>query len=251
MDSKQHINQLKRPSAFKYILEHFKVWKELWASYRFRRSYSVEQAGDEHPVLVIPGFLGSDFSTSRVRRFIKRIGYTPYTWELGRNYGDVNQLNDLRERLMEIYKKHDTKVTLIGWSLGGVYARQLAKDQPELIRQIITLGSPFGGINQPNNAAWLYKLINKGKSINPASKKWFENIPAPAPVPTTAVYSKEDGIVPWQACMEEVEDEIHENVEINGSHFGLGHNPAVWIIIADRLKYSAKNWKKFNKGKGA
>lgn len=226
---------IQRPSLLKYIGEHFRVWGELWRSYRFNKNYQAQKQGDGHPVLVIPGFLGSDWSTKRVRVFLTKLGYKTYGWGLGKNLGDISQLNILVQQIEQLYKEHQTPVSLLGWSLGGVYARQLAKENPALIRQVITMGSPFAGINEPNNAAWLYRIINRGRAVAEADKKWLKDIPAPAPVPTTAIYSKSDGIVPWEACIEAKEDALHQNVEIDGCHFGLGHNPEVWLILEERL----------------
>jgi len=242
--SENYKQTIQRPSLFKYVSEHIKVWGELGRSFKFRRTYKPTTKGDGHPVLVIPGFLGSDYSTGRVRRFLKKLGYTPYGWGLDRNLGDISKLNVLLEKAEKLYNIHGEKVSLLGWSLGGVYARQIAKAKPEIIRQVITMGSPFAGIDQPNNAKWLYDLINKGKVVSEADKeKWMKDIAAPAPVPTTAIYSKNDGIVPWQACMEQTVDAIHQNVRIEGCHFGLGHNPEVWLILEDRLQYTRENWK--------
>ncbi len=246
--SSQISSPIQRPSFLKYVGEHIRVWGELRRSYYFRRSYQPVTKGDGHPVLVIPGFLGSDLSTGRVRRFIERLGYTPYGWDQERNLGNLDKLNTVIQKIEELHDQHQTKVSLLGWSLGGVYARQLAKAKPESVRQVITMGSPFAGINEPNNAKWLFDIINRGKEISEENKKrWMLDIPAPAPVPTTAIYSKNDGIVPWQACMEITEDELRQNIEIEGCHFGLGHNPEVWKILEDRLQYSQKNWKKFKK----
>ena len=240
-----HKVKIKRPSLLKYIGEHFKVWIEIRNFHIFKKTYQPSGKGDGHPVLVLPGFMASDLSTSRFRKFIKSNGYTPYGWALGRNYGKINQLNTLLKKIEDLHKTHQTKVTLIGWSLGGIYARQLAKVKPELIRQVITLSSPFAGINEPNNVTWLYKLVNYKREITEADKRWLANIPDPAPVPTTAIYSKDDGIVPWQTCMEVIEDHFHQNIEVKGTHFGLGYNPSVWAIVENRLQYSAENWQAY------
>ncbi len=242
-NSKTYNQQIKRPSWKKYLGEHFKVWQEIWRLNKFRKTYKPERLGDGHPVLMIPGFLGSDLSTGRIRVFLNKIGYETYGWELGRNYGNVAKLNLLEERLVSLHDKHQTEVSLVGWSLGGVYARQIAKANPGAVRQVITMGSPFAAIEAPNNAKWLYDLINRHKPVSEADQKWLQDIDAPAPIPTTAIYSKEDGIVPWQACMEKVVDEIHQNVRITGSHFGLGFNPQVWRIIENRLQYQVDNWR--------
>jgi len=188
--------------------------------------------------------LSTDTSTRLMRSFIQKLGYTPYGWELGRNSADASFLDLLQERLELLHEDHQEAITIIGWSLGGVYARQLGKAMPDKIRQIITLGSPFAGIQEPNNVAWIYNLISKGDRIRRVDPALFDDIPLPAPVPTTAVYTKEDGIVPWHLCMEE-EDEIHQNIQVRGSHVGLGVNATVLEIIADRLLHRKENWAYF------
>lgn len=196
-------------------------------------------------MLFIPGFLASDLSSYPIRRFIREQGYSPYPWGMGRNYGDIRQVRQLVLQIEQLYAKHGTPVSLIGWSLGGVYARQLAKERPQLVRQVITLAAPFAGIYKPNNASWLFRLFNERRSISEADQRWIDDLPNPPPVPTTALYSKEDGVVPWPTCLEPIEDDWHQNIEVPGGHFGLGYSPATLIIIADRLHRTAENWQPF------
>jgi len=238
-ENKQEI--IKRPSLILYFTETFRAIGDRVASIQFRKTFTPTTKGDGHPVLVIPGFLTSDTSTKILRDFIKRIGHTPYAWEMGRNYGNIEDLVTLVEKLDALHKKHQEKVSLIGWSLGGVYARELAKQRPELVRQVITLGSPFAGLQEPNNASWIFDLM-KGEKAKKLDPVWLATVPNPAPVPTTALYSKKDGIVSWMVCMEK-EDALHQNIEVRGSHLGFGFNKQVMVIIADRLSYSEANWK--------
>lgn len=226
------------------------VWKDLFQSLLFQNSYPITPSGDGHPVLVLPGLLGHDFTTSFLRKFIEDLGYTPYGWEMGTNYGDLRKLKILLQDIEALHEEHQEKVSIIGWSLGGVYARQLAKRRPELIRQVITLGSPFINIEESNNAAWVYKLFNENRPLNDEDLAWKEDLPSKAPVPTTAIYSKIDGIVPWQNCMESPEDDWHQNVEVEGSHFGLPYIPAVWVVIEDRLQFKQANWQAFQRKEG-
>jgi len=239
--SNQLAHTIKRPSFRMHITEAFRAMLDYRKSVDFLKSFKSYNKGDGHPVLVIPGFMGSNTSTRRLRKFIKKLGYLPYDWGLGRNYADIEDVDTLLNRIDEIYHKHQA---LIGWSLGGVYARELSKQRPNFIRQVITLGSPFAGITEPNNAVWLYEML-KGKSVKSLDLVWLESLPKPAPVPTTAVYSKEDGVVSWKVCLEKKEDEFHQNVEIKGSHTGLVNNASSWYLIADRLKYRQDNWKHF------
>lgn len=235
----------KRPSMFWLATEVGRAVAELGLSVPFRSFYKPEEQGDGHPILVMPGFMSTDKSTKVLRKFLNKNGYTAYGWEMGRNYARVKFLEQLLVKVDELYEVHGEKISLIGWSLGGVYARQLAKARPKKIRQVITLGSPFRGISEPNNVAWIYNLISGGKRASDIGKELLADIPLPAPVPTTAIYSKQDGVVPWKLCMEEKEDRIHQNIQVRSSHLGLGVNPAVLEIIADRLQYKAKNWVHF------
>ena len=234
-----------RPSLFWLFSEPGRALTELAISMPYKNRFKNEKAGDGHPVLVLPGFMSSGSSTSFLRNFISELGYDVYEWGLGRNFGKVEYIGLIVESLDEIYKKTGKQATLIGWSLGGVFARQVAKERPDLVRQVITLGSPFAGITEPNNVSWIYTLVSGGEKVKNTNLALLENLPIPAGVPTTAIYSKEDGIVPWTACMEQLEDEMHQNIRVIGSHIGLGVNPCVLTIVADRLQHSKKDWKPF------
>ena len=135
---------------------------------------------------------------------------------MGRNKGEVEILDLLFLKLEEIYEETGQKVSIVGWSLGGVLARQLAKGKPHLVRQVITLGSPFRDITAPNNASWVYNLISGGKRVVDLDPDLLNDLPKPAPVPTTAIYSKEDGVVAWEVCIEEKETETlnHYNKQV-------------------------------------
>ena len=201
--------------------------------------------GDGHPVMILPGFLSSETSTKILREYVRDLGYDVYDWGMGRNMGKLEYMELLIHRVDEIYRKTGKLISLIGWSLGGVFARQIAKERPHLIRQVITLASPFAGLGQPNNVAWIYSVLNRGKKVKEVNDTLMEDLPHPAPVPTTAIYSKADGIVPWQFCIEKEEDEIHQNIEVRSSHIGMGVNFLVLTIIADRLSKNKNTWTKF------
>lgn len=235
-----------RPSFFLAFTEAGRALTELSIAYPY--SSLVKPPHDEidgHPVMILPGFMTTKASTKLLREYVAKLGYPVYDWGMGRNLGKMEYMAALVERIEKIEKKHKQKVSLIGWSLGGVFAREIAKARPELIRQVITLGSPFQNLTHPNNVAWIYTLISGGKRVEDTDWALLDNMPNPAPVPTTAIYTKEDGIVPWQVCREIEEDEWHQNVQVRGSHFGLGVNTSVFWIIADRLKYDKHNWRHF------
>jgi Palmitoyl protein thioesterase len=242
-------NNIKRPSFFWLATEAGRAITELGLTYSVQKLRKNKPSGDGHPVLVLPGFMASKTSTGLLRNYIDNLGYTSYDWGLGRNRGKVEYTEMLVETMDILHKKHRQKVSLVGWSLGGVFARQIAKERPHLTRQVITLGSPFQGVAEPNNIAWLHTLVSGGKTAKDVDGKLLNDLPLPAPVPTTAIYSKEDGIVPWQVCMEMAEDEFHQNIQVRGSHCGLGVNTSVLSIIEDRLRYSRENWTHF-KAKG-
>ena len=239
--------KITRPSILLYAAEGFRAIGERMYLKQFKENFTPEKLGDGHPVLVIPGFMSSGNSTAALRLFLDQAGYQTYDWGLGRNYGHLESLDYLQERLKEIYREQQQKVTLIGWSLGGVFARHLVHQQPDLVRQLITLGSPFANLTAPNNATWLYNLIHRNAPVSSIDQAWLDRLPEPVPVPSTAIYSKKDGIVPWQSCLEPEEDEITENIEIRGSHIGLGYNAVVFKVIYDRLQYSPENWQKWKK----
>lgn len=230
---------------FWLITEAGRALTELSISIPYRSFYRSCETGDGHPVLILPGFMASDRSTGPLRKFVDKLGYAAYGWDLGRNVAKIEFLDDLARKMEEIYEIHEEPITLIGWSLGGVFARQLAKAHPDLVRQVITLGAPFRGVSKPNNVAWIYNLLNGGQKVRDVDPAILEDIPLPAPVPTTAIYTKEDGIVPWKLCMEEREDEWHQNIQVRGSHLGLGVNPTVLNIIADRLLHTKSEWDHF------
>lgn len=228
-------NKIKRPSLFWFFTEGVRALIEYVLCLFFLAKYSFSSKGDGHPVLAVPGLLCTDYAMRLLRKFVNKLGYTAYGWELGRNLGELNDMKDinrLNARVDEIYKKHNTQITLIGWSMGGIYVRELAKQRPELFRQVITMGSPFADTFAPNNATWIYELITDTSRID---ETWRLQIPNPAPIPTTAIYTKQDGIVPWQACMEQKEDETHQNIEVKGSHWALGMNPSVLKVVAEKL----------------
>ncbi len=202
--------------------------------------------GDGHPVLVLPGFTASDLSTRIIRSFLNELGYHAYPWSLGRNLANFDELEVMmNQRVKWLSEEYGRKVSIIGWSLGGIYAREIAKYQPENVRQIITLGSPFAGIGEESNADLPYQLLTGSKKKKTVDKALVERIMMPPPVPMTCIYSRSDGIVSWKTCIEKQESPLIENIEVWGSHCGLGHNPLVINHIAERLAQPEGQWKPF------
>ena len=201
--------------------------------------------GDEHPVLVLPGFMASDSSTGPLRSILQAQGYWVHGWRLGRNLGPTARIADgIAERLDELHSRHGRRVSLIGWSLGGIYARRLAHSFPGRIRQVITLGSPFR-INEGDRSAasGLYDRL-RHTHVVVQDDLFARDVSEPLPVPTTAIYTKSDGVVQWWQCIESIGDR-RENIEVLGSHSGLGYNPAVIYAISDRLRRPLGQWRAF------
>lgn len=201
--------------------------------------------GDGHPVMVLPGWLTSDLSTRPLRGFLTELGYSAHGWGLGRNMGGSEEMEtQLAQRIEALADETGSKVSLIGWSAGGVYARALAHQMQHNVRQVITMGSPFRGIKGTTSVEWLYEWIT-GEPIDDADQQVRNRAAAPPPVPTTSIYSKGDGIVHWEVCRDEEEGHMRQNFEVKGSHTGLGHNPRVLQCIADRLALAEGTWRPY------
>jgi pimeloyl-ACP methyl ester carboxylesterase len=201
--------------------------------------------GDGHGVLVLPGFLSSDASTSTLRRFLRRAGYTVSGWNLGRNLGPTDRVVDELPLAIEaLAEATGGPVSLVGWSLGGIYARELARRDPASVRQVITLGSPFAIIDQKQSRVDSFYQRRAHLHADAVRLPSPEQIARPIEVPSTAVYSRRDGIVVWQTCIEPV-SELHDNVEVRCSHLGFGVDPATLWVIADRLALPAGRLPRF------
>jgi pimeloyl-ACP methyl ester carboxylesterase len=202
--------------------------------------------GDGHPVLTLSGFLASDLSMAPMRRYLREIGYDAYAWKMGRNIGGVAKMRAaLRDRLAEIHAATGRKVSIVGWSLGGVYARDLALQAPHMVRYVVTLGSPFANDVRATNATRLYEALS-GEAVEENSE--LRNaIAGDLPVPTTSIYSRTDGIVNWQTCLLRPSDTA-ENVEVHlASHVGLGVNAAALWAVADRLAQAEGQFRQFDR----
>ena len=202
--------------------------------------------GDRHPVLVLPGFTASDRSTVALRSTLTSQGYWTHGWRLGQNVGPTDRvLHGIRDRLHQLHTRHGRRVSVIGWSLGGIYARELARINPDAVRQVITLGSPFRmTLNDRSAATALFDKMRDAYGFHLESLAVSEADRPPLPVPSTAIYTRTDGIVRWHTCIDAVTDR-HENIEVRGSHSGLGWNTAAVLAISDRLAQPEGTWKPF------
>src|SRR5438034_3713500 len=186
-----------RPPGLSLLLAEVRGILEFNASLMLSPLLMGAPRGDGHPVLTLPGFLASDLSMAPMRRYLKELGYDTYAWNMGRNLGGVaSKRGALRELLRRIHDETGRKVSLIGWSLGGVYARDLALQMPDMVRSVLTLGSPFANDIRATNATKLYELLS-GEGIDdiPGLR---EAIAGDLAVPASSIYSRTDGIVNWR-----------------------------------------------------
>ncbi len=202
--------------------------------------------GDGHPVLALPGFLASDLSMAPLRRYLTELGYEAHAWQMGRNLGGISRLRTaLRDRVAEIHASSGRKVSIVGWSLGGVYARDLALSAPDMVRYVVTLGSPFANDVRATNATRLYEALS-GEVVG-EDPQFVNAIGGDLPVPTTSIFSRADGVVNWHTCLLRP-SATAENVEVYlASHVGLGVNPAVLWAVADRLAQHEGQFSQFDR----
>lgn len=200
--------------------------------------------GDGHAVLVLPGLMATDSSTALLRGFLqRRLGYHVRGWQLGRNLGPTDEVLDLMPVMLAELAARLGPVSLVGWSLGGIYARELARQHPGQVRRVITLGSPFALTDR--TASHADRAYQRGSRRHAAGRvPTREEMRRPIGVPSTAVYSRRDGVVPWHACIEP-ETDLHENVEVRCAHLGFGMDPATMWLIADRLALPAGQQTRF------
>ncbi len=203
-------------------------------------------SGDGHRVVVYPGLGAGSWSTARLRATLDDAGFDSVDWGFGLNRGPRGSLTQWLERLATAVEAESARegrtLSLVGWSLGGIYAREIARAVPHAVRQVVTLGSPFGAEAEDTHAGWLYRLLSGSEP--PQSRRYLQELRRPLPVPSTSVFSKADGIVPWQGCLQK-EGPTSENIEVPGvSHLGMGTHRAVLALVAERLAQPEGAWKR-------
>lgn len=202
--------------------------------------------GEGQPVLILPGLLAGDASTIALRRVLRRLGYRPYKWHLGRNVGPTAAVRaELPAAIQRIARRNRSTVSVVGWSLGGIYARDLAHRHPECVRQVITLASPYrlqrASQSRADNAFTRYSHLH----LQEGDRTQVTGMsPRPLSVPSTSIYSRLDGIVAWQHCLEP-EGEQAENIRVRSSHLGIGFDPHVIWAVVDRLSQAEGEWSPF------
>jgi len=202
--------------------------------------------GDGHGVFVIPGLGAGDRSTFILRRFLDAKGYTTSGWGMGKNLGITRSggADQLLQQFSAFQQRVGGKVSVIGWSLGGVHARRIARSQSEHIRQVICLGSPITG--SPTDTAEWNAQTRAGDTADSLSFEQMQKFQfKPIDAPCTSIYSKSDGVVPWRMSQESNAVQS-DNIEVVASHIGLGVNPSVFYIVAKQLSQAQDHWQPFD-----
>lgn len=203
--------------------------------------------GDGHAVVLFPGLASDKHAVAPLKAFCEQLGYAARDWGRGFNtgpQGDSNRwLDELAEHVLALTGDGSDTISLVGWSLGGIYAREVAKRLNGRVRQVVTIGSPFAGSSHQTHAGLVYRVLNgSAPSMDKAMSRRLRTAPR---VPTTSMYSRSDGVVAWQACIQPGSGAHTENIEVAGSHCGLGWNAEVFEVLADRLSQRPGAWKPY------
>lgn len=189
--------------------------------------------GEGRRVLVFPGYGAGDASTAPLRAFLSALGYRASGWGFGRNDGDVYRLLDAgRQRVLDEFQASGEPVRLVGWSLGGYLAREVARDLGHVVHRVVTLGSPVVG--GPKYTALASYFDGGGLTLDEIEDSIDQRYARPLRVPVTAIYSKLDRVVAWQACIDQRSRQV-EHIEVRTTHVGLGLSPDVYQVIGERL----------------
>lgn len=236
---------IERPSLALFGIEPWRAALE-FASHQFSPA-ATQPGGDGHPVIIFPGMGTNGTAVAPMRRHCEALGYAALDW--GRGFdrgpqGDIDAwLAQLQAHTAELLHGHAQSATFIGWSLGGIYARELAKTMGSRVRQVITIGTPFNAAADHTNVGWIFRLLSgQAPTVDDALSARLRRAP---PVPTTSIYSRSDGVVAWQTCRHDVESHRVQDVEVQGSHVGLGWNRSVLRIVGDRLAQAPGCWRRY------
>jgi pimeloyl-ACP methyl ester carboxylesterase len=227
------------PPIWLFAVEQARALSELAKLIARRDLAKRMRPGDGHTVFVLPGFLAGDYSTFPLRRFLHQLHYDTHGWKEGVNFGPNGEtLERIGARLVQIHERHGRKLSLVGWSLGGIYAREFARRNRARVRSVITMGTPFRDVTATHAA----RLIAMRAGPSPDQLDEIRNdLRQPIPVPCTSIFSKTDGVVNWRSCLQDEGPEC-ENIEVQCSHTGMGFHPAALAIVANRLALSEGEW---------
>lgn len=236
---------VKRPSLALLGAEPFR------AAFEFARHHLVKanssKRGDGHAVVIFPGLGADGSSVATLRDHCRSLGYEAFDWGQGFNTGPQGDLDtwleNLKARMTALLSDHEQPATLIGWSLGGFCAREIGKLMAPRLRQVITIGTPFNAEADHTNAGWLFRLLSGSSTeLDPALSR---RLRTPPPLRTTSIYSRTDGIVAWQTCRHEKRSKLVHDIEVDGSHIGMGWNRDVLDAVTDRLGQAPGPWRRY------
>jgi alpha/beta superfamily hydrolase len=215
-------DQFSRIRELRVVREPMRLALNAW-------SVSRQPRGEGRHVFVLPGFGANDSSTLLVRSYLGHLGYNVSGWGLGINTGDVEaQFEQTLDNVEQRHHNAGERVSLVAWSLGGVIAREVARDRPDLVGSIVTFGTPLYG---PRHTAT--SMGQQSPLRDAIEEQILERSARPISRPVTSIYSRHDGVVSWQACVDP--DPDTDNVEVQSSHFGLGIDPDVLKVVAKAL----------------
>jgi hypothetical protein len=234
-----------RPSLGRLVTEPPRAGLDLAALGAVWPLLATARRGDGHPVLVLPGWLTGDPATALMRSVLRALGHNVSGWSLGANRGPTEHVvQELHQQIERLHRSSGRRVSLVGWSLGGLYAQELARASPGSVRGLVTLASPV--TRWPQWMRTASGVADHGtrvpRALAPLPRPWAER--GSLRVPATSVFSRSDGITPWSSCRYQPRPR-RENVEVRGSHLGMGHNPAVLWLLADRLGMAEGAWTPF------
>ncbi len=244
-----HPNLPQRPSLALFGIEPWRAAFE-FASHHLAPAEKRPVAGDGHPVVIFPGMGTDGTAVAPLRRYCKALGYEALDWGRGFNrgpQGDIDAwLAELKAHTTQLLSGFKQSATFIGWSLGGIYARELSKTMGRRVRQVITIGTPFNANADHTNVGWIFRLLSgSAPPFDAALSARLRSAPA---VPTTSIYSRSDGVVAWQTCQHGAESQHVQDLEVSGSHVGLGWNRSVLRIVGDRLGQAPGRWQRYEPG---
>jgi pimeloyl-ACP methyl ester carboxylesterase len=253
LSTSKDIDAISRPPAIFAACEVLRAGLEGFGLMLSGPLLAAAPRGDGHGVLVIPGFATTDSSTAVLRSFLEALGYTVHPWRLGWNLDHRTAGHGgehVTRQIDRIAAATGRKVSLVGWSLGGVIAREAARRAPHSIRQVVTIASPFCGNPHATNLGRIYEWLTGERVDSPAAMHRASLGPLPLPMPSSAIYSKTDGITAWQNCVA-IADHQTENIEVHSSHFGMVVNPFVFHVVANRLAQPEDGWTPFSGSQNA
>jgi pimeloyl-ACP methyl ester carboxylesterase len=189
--------------------------------------------GCGQPVLVLPGYGAGDVSTALLQGYLRFLGYHVRGWGRGRTHSEMQHLMPrVLKRLMSLARKSGQEVTLVGWSLGGYLAREAARERPDLVQRVITLGTPV--IGGPKYTVVARRFHRRGIDMDAMEAEIELRNQILLRTPITAIYSRADAVVAWKACIDRNALNV-EHVEVRTTHLGFGFSAEVYKIIAQRL----------------